>query len=119
MVLRRDAKSDPLGDAFALPGILAVGAGVALTVVAASAWRRWGRRDLIPGPKAFGATEAGRAQFYAIVPLILGIHVSVPLFVLALQGQMFSPNNHLHGPWIYWLGVAQIGVALALLYGAL
>jgi uncharacterized membrane protein YphA (DoxX/SURF4 family) len=53
------------------------------------------------------------------VPLILGIHASVPLFILAINGQMFSPNNHLHGPWVYWLGVAQIGVALALLYGAM
>jgi uncharacterized membrane protein YphA (DoxX/SURF4 family) len=43
----------------------------------------------------------------------------VPLFVLAIKGQLFSPNNQLHGPLVYWLGVVQIGVALSLLYGAL
>jgi uncharacterized membrane protein YphA (DoxX/SURF4 family) len=81
-------------------------------------WQYRHRRDFIPGPKMLGATDAGRARFYAVVPLILGIHVAVPLFVLAIKGQLLSPNNQLHGPLVYWLGVVQIGVALSLLYGA-
>jgi uncharacterized membrane protein YphA (DoxX/SURF4 family) len=105
-------------EAFEFPTIFYVTAALALTGLAACVWRLREYRDLIPGPKALGATESGRARFFAIVPLILGIHVAVPLLVLGIQGQLFSPNNHLHGPVLYWLGVVQIGVALSLLYGA-
>jgi uncharacterized membrane protein YphA (DoxX/SURF4 family) len=107
------------GEAFEFPTILFVTAAVALTGLAGGAWQLRAQRDLIPGPKTLGATEAGRTRFYAIVPLILGIHVAVPLFVLAIQGQLFSPNNHLHGAAIYWVGVVQIGIALAIVYGAM
>jgi hypothetical protein len=75
--------------------------------------------DLIPGPPALGATEAGRARFYALVPCILGIHVGLPLIVLGIRGELFSPNNGLEGASRYWLGLAEIGVGLGLLYGAL
>ena len=51
-------------------------------LVLAIVWRRSGGRALLPGPEALGATPAGRARFYALVPLILGIHVGVPLIVL-------------------------------------
>jgi hypothetical protein len=95
--------------AFQFPGILGVGAAVTLTALAGLAWRARRGRDLIPGPEALGATESGRAQFFAVVPLILGIHVGLPLLVLAIKGEVFSPNNHLHGAGIYWLGVVQIG----------
>jgi hypothetical protein len=47
--------------------------------MAGLAWRARRGRDLIPGPPALGATEAGRARFYALVPFILGIHVGLPL----------------------------------------
>ena len=32
---------------------------------------------------------------------------------------MFSPNNALPEHWLYWLGTAQIGVGLCLLYGGM
>lgn len=75
--------------------------------------------DLIPGAPALGATEAGRARFYALVPCILGIHVGLPPIVLGIRGELFSPNNGLEGASRYWLGLAEIGVGLGLLYGAL
>jgi uncharacterized membrane protein YphA (DoxX/SURF4 family) len=105
--------------AFQLPGIFGVGAAVALTTLAGLAWRARRGRDLIPGPKALGATESGRAQFFALIPLILGIHVGLSLLVLAIKGDLFSPNNHIHGVGIYWLGVVQLGVGLSFLYGGM
>ena len=77
------------------------------------------RRPLLPGPEAFGVTLDGRAQMYALVPLILGIHVGVPLIVLGINGQLFSPNHPLSGPWFTGLGVAQIGIGLSVIYGGL
>ena len=92
---------------------------LAVTIVLAVVWRGTGGRALLPGPQAFGATPDGRARFYALVPLILGIHVGVPLIVLGITGQLFSPNNPLSGPWLYGLGVMQIGIGLSVLYGGL
>ena len=53
------------------------------------AWMWWRMRqgyDLIPGPEVLGATEAARARFYALGPLILGIHLALPLIVLGTKG---------------------------------
>src|SRR5262245_27560463 len=84
-----------------LPGILAVGIGLAATVIVGLLWRARKGRDLIPGPQSLGATEAGRTQFYAIVPLILAVHVALPLIVLGIRGLLFSPNHVLESPWLY------------------
>src|SRR5262245_61680023 len=92
-------------EAFQFPGILGVGTAVALTALVGLVWRACRGRDLIPGPEVLGATESGRAKGFAIVPLILGIHAALPLLVLAIKGELFSPNNQLHGAWTYWLGV--------------
>jgi uncharacterized membrane protein YphA (DoxX/SURF4 family) len=105
--------------ALQFPGLAGVIAALAVTTLAGLAWRARRGRDLIPGPQLLGATEAGRAQFYALVPLLLGIHIAVPLLILALRGELFSPNNRLAGAWIYWLGVVQIGISLSFLYGGL
>jgi uncharacterized membrane protein YphA (DoxX/SURF4 family) len=105
--------------AFQFPGVLDVGAAATLTAVAELAWRVRRGRDLVPGPEVLGATPTGRARFFALVPLIIGIHAGLPLLVLAIKGELFSPNNHLHGPGVYWLGAIQIGVALCFLYGAM
>ena len=105
--------------AFQFPGIVGVAVAVGLTVMAGLAWRARRGRDLIPGPPALGATEAGRARFYALVPFILGIHVGLPLIVLGIRGELFSPNNGLEGASRYWLGLAEIGIGVGLLYGAL
>jgi uncharacterized membrane protein YphA (DoxX/SURF4 family) len=101
------------------PGILAVAVALATTLLVWMLWRRRQGHDLIPGPEALGATAAGRARFYALVPLILGVHVAVPLIVLGIKGVLFSPNNALPEHWLYWMGTAQIGVGLCFLYGGM
>jgi uncharacterized membrane protein YphA (DoxX/SURF4 family) len=101
------------------PGILAVAVALAATLLIWLLWRKRQGRDLIPGPEVLGATEAGRARFYAVVPLILGIHIALPLIVLGIKGVLFSPNNVLPEHWLYWLGTAQIGVGLCFLYGGM
>ena len=106
-------------EAVRYPGI--VGVLLALAIVAGLWfwWRARGGRDLIPGPQVLGATPEGRTRFYAVVPIILGVHVGVPLLVMGIRGEMFSPNNQIAGPWLYWVGVAQIGIGLCFLYGGL
>jgi hypothetical protein len=104
---------------FRFPQLAGITLALIATALLALLWRRLGRRELLPGPEAFGATAEGRARFYALAPLILGIHVGTPLIVLGIQGQLFSPNNVLAGPSLYWLGVIQIGVGLSVLYGGL
>jgi len=107
------------GAVLRFPGILAVAAALVATLLVWLGWRARRGRDLIPGPEVLGATEAGRARFYALVPLILGIHIALPLIVLGIKGVLFSPNNALPEHWLYWLGTAQIGVGLCLLYGGM
>lgn len=109
-------KADGFLSMFCLSAV-AVAAG--LTLVAAGFWRRRERRDLIPGPERLGATDDGLARFYGWVPVVLGIHFAVPLLVLGVQGQVFSPNNALDAPWNFLLGTVQIAIALSFLYGGL
>jgi len=101
------------------PGLYGVLTAVIATGLVALLWRARGGRDFIPGPAVLGATPAGRTKFYALVPLILGIHVALPLIVLGIKGELFSPNNDLQKGWIYWLGVAEIGAGLCFLYGGM
>jgi uncharacterized membrane protein YphA (DoxX/SURF4 family) len=104
---------------FEYPAILGVGIAVVVTALAAIWWIARGKRDVIPGPEILGATEEGKRTFYALVPLILGIHVGLPLIVLGIKGTLFSPNNALPGPWLYWGGVVEIGLGLSFIYGGL
>lgn len=109
--LRWDLLFRPLPLAFLVAVLL-------LTLAAGLLWRARGR-GFVPGPEALGATEGRRSSFYGLVPLILGVHVAVPLLVNGVQGNLFSPDNDLPGVWPYFLGFAETGVALALFYGAL
>jgi uncharacterized membrane protein YphA (DoxX/SURF4 family) len=99
--------------------LLAIGTALALTAGAWFLWRARGRRDFIPGPAALGADDGGRAAFYSLVPLILGIHLALPLIVLGISGTLFSPNNPLSGASLHWVGLAEIGLSLCFLYGGL
>jgi hypothetical protein len=110
--LRWDLFFRPLPLAFAAAVLLA-------TAVAALWWRARGRRGFVPGPEFFGATPDTRSALYSFLPLMIGIHVAVPLLVNGVQGNLFSPDNHLPGAWRYFVGLAQTGVALALFYGGL
>ena len=56
--------------------------------------------------------------FYGLAPAILGLHVAVPLLVYGVMGQLFTPNNEMHGAWRHFLGLAEAFVALCLFYGA-
>jgi hypothetical protein len=116
-----DARAHPTdwAQAFRFPQVVGICLALAVTIALAIIWRQRQGRELLPGPAAFGATRDGRARFYALLPLILGIHVGVPLLVLGIGGQLFSPNNTLPAPWVYILGVVQIGIGLSLLYGGL
>jgi len=95
-----------------------VGAVLLATVAGGLLWRARGR-SFVPGPEFFGATEDRRSLLYGLVPLILGIHVAVPLLVNGVQGRLFSPDNELPGVWANFLGLAETGIALALFYGGL
>jgi uncharacterized membrane protein YphA (DoxX/SURF4 family) len=95
-----------------------VGAVLLVTLLGGMLWRARGR-GFLPGPKAFGATEGRRSLLYGLVPLILGIHVAVPLLVNGVQGTLFSPDNEMPGAWANFLGLAEAGIALALFYGGL
>jgi uncharacterized membrane protein YphA (DoxX/SURF4 family) len=116
-----DARHFPTqwGEVIRFPGIVAVILALAAVAGLELWWRLRGGCDLIPGPQALGALPDGRRGFYALVPLILGIHVGLPLIVLGIRGELFSPNNQIPGAWLYWVGVAQIGIGLCFLYGGL
>ncbi|CAN5197195.1 hypothetical protein BH18ACT10_BH18ACT10_04490 [soil metagenome] len=115
----RESSEFPLRwDLLFRPLPLAFVAAVLLAVLAvALLWRSRGGRGFLLGPEALGATEERRALFYGLVPLILGVHVAVPLLVNGLQGNLFSPDNELPGVWANFLGFAETGIALALFYG--
>jgi uncharacterized membrane protein YphA (DoxX/SURF4 family) len=98
--------------------LLFVGGVLVATLSAVALWRRRGR-SYVPGPEALGATDERRSLLYGLVPLILGIHVAVPLLVNGVQGTLFSPDNALPGIWGNFLGLAEAGVALSLFYGGL
>ncbi|HZA43838.1 MAG TPA: hypothetical protein VE568_00825, partial [Rubrobacter sp.] len=95
-----------------------IGAVLLVTLLGAMLWRAR-RRGFLPGPEAFGATNGRRSLLYGLVPLILGIHIAVPLLVNGVQGTLFSPDNEMPGVWANFLGLAEAGIALALFYGGL
>lgn len=106
-------------DLFFRPLPLALfGAVLLMTLAAGLLWRVRGK-SFIPGPEVFGASGRRLSLLYGLVPLILGIHVAVPLLINGVQGTLFSPNNELPGVWGNLLGLVEAGVALSLFYGGL
>ena len=101
------------------PGpLLVLATTLGLTIGAGILWLA-GRRRAIPGPAALGAPPERRAALYGVIPAMLALHLAVPLLVGAVQGRLFAPHLELSGGWPYLLGLLQIGIALALFYGAL
>jgi len=82
-------------------------------------WRARGGRDFLPSPDRLGATPEGLRVMYALLPLIIGLHVAITLFYGGLNGLLFSPNVHLNGAAAYVCGLLEIWVALSLFYGGL
>ncbi|HEU4830437.1 MAG TPA: hypothetical protein VFT04_14680 [Gemmatimonadales bacterium] len=110
------------------PGALAaVGAVVATLCLAAFVWRRTGRRPIVPGPFRLGANADSLAVLYGAIPLVLALHLAVTLFVSGVTLHLFAPNLALGEPGAVPIGslagavaaLAQIGIGLALFYGAL
>lgn len=91
---------------------------IVLALLITMFWRKRGR-GFLPGPEELGSTPQTRAAIFSLVPLLLGLHLAVPLLVNGVTGHLFSPDNHLDSWGRYWLGVAQAGIALALFYGAI
>ena len=106
-------------DLFFRPLPLAFVGVILLITLAAGLWWRKRGRGFVPGPENFGTTDDRRSSLYGLIPAILAIHVAVPLLVSGVQGELFTPNNKLPGVWMYVLGLAQTGIALAIFYGAL
>ena len=99
------------------PAAALIAGVVVITLLAAQIRRRLARPNVFPGPVALGADADGITRFYAWVPVILAIHVAVPLLVYGIQGHLFAPYLNLQGVWQYWLGLIQVGAAIALFYG--
>jgi len=104
------------------PVLLAVAvAGIALIAarVADSLYHRWLRTR--PGAsinRFAGISEERLRRVYAYLPLLLAVHVAVPLLVSGFQLELFAPNlkmrtNLLSGV----LALAEVLIALALIYG--
>lgn len=107
-------------DLFFRPLPLVFTSGVLIVTFAAWLWWKRRGRSYVPGPETLGATDERRSFLYALIPLIVGVHVAVPLLVSGVQGELFTPNNQIApGFWRYALGLAQTGIALALFYGGL
>lgn len=108
------------------PGaLIAAGTALTITAVLAVVYRATGRRTIIPGPFRLGADQRLLAVLYGLIPVILCLHVVVPLIVSGVQRQLFVPNLHFGGGGpadvsVFELAatLTQIGIALALFYGA-
>jgi uncharacterized membrane protein YphA (DoxX/SURF4 family) len=91
-------------------------------ILASFAWFVWQKReekDLLQSPKALGASDRNLKLFYGWVPVILGIHVAIPLLVNGVQGRLFFAANQIPNVWSNWIGLAEIMIALSLFYGGL
>ena len=91
---------------------------LALLAVAGLAWiqrRRLGA-GFLPDAERFGALPSRLSALYALIPLLLGIHVAVPLAINAMQRHLFVPDVALP---LSLLDLFELGIALALFFGIL
>src|SRR5262249_22024289 len=73
------------------------------------------RRPPLQGIKI---TEERLQRLYDYLPLVLAVHVAVPLLVSGIQGQLLAPNLEMSTNLLSGLfGVAEVIIALALVYG--
>ena len=108
-----------LGAALSPPAVWFVVGALLFVVATYLIWRLRGRQGILPGPELFGASATGRGRLYALAPLILGVHVAVPLLIAGVSGTLFAPSVPLEGAWRYLLGLTQTGIALSFFYGGL
>ena len=91
---------------------------LAVLAVAGLAWiqhRRAGA-GFLPDPERFGATSGRLAGLYALMPLLLAVHIAVPLAINAMQRHLFVPDVPLP---LSLLDLFELGIAVALLFGIL
>ncbi|MGY2894914.1 DoxX protein [Deinococcus sp. UYEF24] len=91
---------------------------LALLAVAGLAWvqRRRGGVGFLPGAERFGALPSRLSALYALMPLLLGVHVAVPLAINSMQRHLFVPDVPLP---LSLLDLFELGIALALFFGIL
>ena len=99
--------------------IIFLATSIILTALIWLIWKKRQKKDLIIGPKEFGASDSSLKLFYGWVPVILGIHVAIALLVNGVRGRLFSSNHQLEGALSNWIGLAEIMIALSLFYGGL
>lgn len=95
---------------------------IASLFIAALIWFLWRKReevDFLPSPKSLGASDRSLKLFYGWVPVILGVHVAIPLLINGVQGSLFYASNHVQDVWANWIGLVEILIALSLFYGGL
>lgn len=98
--------------------LAAIGSALGVSFAVVLAWRWIGRRPVLSGPLALGATGGGQlAVIYGWVPLLLAVHTAVPLVVAGVRNQLFVPNLQMDVAPGAFVGLAQVGVALLLFYG--
>ncbi|HUP00400.1 MAG TPA: DoxX protein [Gemmatimonadota bacterium] len=105
------------GDLLRPEGYVPVGIAVLCAAAVYVLWVRCGRRPLLPGPLALGATPERLAVTMGWVPLLLAVHTAVPLLVSGVQGQLFAPNLEMLLPASAFVGLAEVAIALLLFYG--
>lgn len=97
-----------------------LGTALAVTGVALVVWRAHGRRAVVPGPIELGMSQDKYEQLLTWMPLVIGVHTAVTLLVSGIGLRLFVPNLSLPENLLgAVLGLAQIGIALSLIYGAL
>ncbi len=96
---------------------LAIAGAVVLWLVLMLLWRWRRHHSIIPGPTGLGGRPEAKDALYAFVPLVLAVHLGIPLLVNGLNHTFFSPTNVLTGIWTHLFTLGQIGVMLGLFYG--
>ena len=99
---------------------LCLGIAVGITALAVVVWRARDRRDVVPGPLQLGMKWENYQDLLSWMPLVIGLHTAVTLLVSGINLRLFVPNLVLPENFIgALLGLAEIAIALSLLYGAL
>lgn len=113
----------PLETSAILSWRTALGLGLALAaVLTALLIDRAVRRSRLPGELSSRLEDAESriVRLYDWVPLVLGLHVAVPLLVTGVQLEFLAPNLKMERNGLgAALALGQIVVALSFLYGAL
>jgi hypothetical protein len=100
--------------------LIPVAVAVGITVAATVLFRARGRHSVVPGPIALGMPWENYVRLLTWVPLVIGVHMGVTLLVSGVSRQLFIPNLELPENLLGGLlGMAEIAIALAFIYGAL